>query len=56
LQAQLACALDAIRTHRDACDIAEIEPEPHDLALWSTLEDVAATNDALTPQRVADSQ
>lgn len=51
LQAQLTCALDAIRTHRDACDTAEIEPEPHDLALWSTLEDVAATNEGLTPQR-----
>jgi hypothetical protein len=50
LQAQLACALDAIRTHRDACDTADIEPEPHDLALWNTLEDVAATNDALTSQ------
>lgn len=47
LQAQLACALDAIRTHRDACDTAEIEPEPHDLALWSTLEDVATTDDTL---------
>ena len=38
LQAQLTSALDAIRTHRDACDTADIEPEPHDLALWSTLE------------------
>jgi hypothetical protein len=36
LQAELACALDAIRTHRDACDTADIEPEPHDLALWNT--------------------
>jgi len=26
LQAQLTCALDAIRTHRDACDTADIEP------------------------------
>ena len=50
LQAQLTCALDAIRTHRDACDTADIEPEPHDLALWSTLEHVAATDDDLTPQ------
>lgn len=52
LQAQLTCALDAIRTHRDACDTADIEPEPHDLALWSTLElgHVAATDDAFTPQ------
>ena len=47
LQAQLTCALDAIRTHRDACDTPDIEPEPHDLALWSTLEHVAATDDAL---------
>jgi hypothetical protein len=38
LHAQLTCALDAIRTHRDACDTADIEPEPHDLTLWSTLE------------------
>jgi hypothetical protein len=50
LQAQLACALDAIRTHRDACDTADIEPEPHDLALWSTLEHVAGTDDTLMSQ------
>jgi hypothetical protein len=31
LQAQLTCALNAIRTHRDACDTADIEPEAHDL-------------------------
>jgi hypothetical protein len=36
LQAHLTRALSAIRTHRDACDTADIEPEPHDLALWST--------------------
>jgi hypothetical protein len=48
LQAQLSCALDAIRTHRDACDTADIQPEPHDLALWSTLEQVATTDEALT--------
>ena len=50
LQAQLSHALNAIRTHRDACDTADIEPEPHDLALWSTLEHVAATDAALIPQ------
>ena len=50
LQAQLTCALDAIRTHRNACDTADIEPEPHDLALWSTLEHVAATDDTLMSQ------
>lgn len=50
LQAQLSCALNAIRTHRDAFDTAEIEPEEHDLALWSTLEHVAATDDARAPQ------
>jgi hypothetical protein len=50
LQAQLTCALDAIRTHRDACGTADIEPEPHDLALWSSLEHVGATDDDLTPQ------
>ena len=50
LRAQLTCALDAIRTHRDACGTADIEPEEHDLALWSTLEHVAASDDALTPQ------
>ena len=49
LEAQLTCALDAIR-HRDACDTADIEPEPHDLALWSTLEHVAASDDDLAPQ------
>ncbi len=56
LQAQLSCALNAIRTHRDAFDTADVEPEPHDLALWSTLEHVAATDGARTPQgsRVAD--
>lgn len=50
LQAQLSCALDAIRTHRDAFDTADIEPEAHDLALWSTLEHVADTDDARAPQ------
>ena len=50
LQAQLACALEAIRTHRDACDTADIEPELHDLALWRTLEHVAGTDDTLTSQ------
>lgn len=50
LQAQLTCALNAIRTHRDACDTADLQPEPHDLVLWSTLEDVAADEDALTSQ------
>lgn len=54
LQAQLACALDAIRTHQNACDTADIEPEPHDLALWNTLEDVAATDDTLTAQSTTD--
>jgi len=48
LQAQLACALDAIRTHRDACDTADIVPEPQDLALWRTLEHVAGTDNTLT--------
>lgn len=48
LLAQLTCALEAIRTHRDACDTADIQPEPHDLALWSTLEQVATTDEALT--------
>lgn len=50
LQAQLSCALNAIRKHRDAFDTAEIEPEEHDLALWSTLEHVADTDDARAPQ------
>jgi hypothetical protein len=50
LQAQLTRALNAIRTHRDACDTADIEPEEHDLALWSTLEHVAGTDDTLTSQ------
>ena len=50
LQAQLACALNAIRNHRDACDTADIQPEPHDLALWRTLEHVADTDDALTSE------
>jgi hypothetical protein len=50
LQTQLTRALNAIRTHRDACDTADIEPEPHDLALWSTLEHVAGTDDTLTSQ------
>jgi hypothetical protein len=50
LQAQLASALNAIRTHRDACDTADIRPEPHDLALWSTLEHVAPTDGDLTRQ------
>jgi hypothetical protein len=52
LQAQLTSALDAIRTHRDACDTADIEPEPHDLALWSTLEHVAATDDGTHTARI----
>lgn len=50
LQAQLTRALNAIRTHRDACDTADIEPEEHDLALWSTLEHDPAPDETLTPQ------
>jgi hypothetical protein len=35
--------LDAIYDHKRACDEADIEPEPHDLELWSHVsKDIAA--------------
>ncbi|TXH13609.1 MAG: hypothetical protein E6R00_10145 [Gammaproteobacteria bacterium] len=50
LKAQLTCALNAIRLHRAACDEADIAPEPHDIALWNTLESLAAGPNELAAQ------
>lgn len=44
---QLATAIAAIREHREATAAAQIEPEPHDVQLWST----ADTLDSRIPQK-----
>lgn len=42
-QVQIACMpnnqmIGAVWAHRNAAEAAGVEPEPHDLALWSTIE------------------